>query len=91
MTIEQALAILDSADRDGMFYPMTPGLGEACRVVAEGYRAAVSDIELITNVLNCDYTCANKTDACKGYDKDKQCRGYTWRGPEPGGEGSKCE
>jgi hypothetical protein len=40
MTITDALAILDSAYQGGLFKPLTPGLGEACRVVAEGYREA---------------------------------------------------
>jgi hypothetical protein len=45
MKINEALSIIDSAYQGGMFFPHTPGLGEACRVVADGYRAAVKPKE----------------------------------------------
>jgi hypothetical protein len=85
MKVEEAVAWLSDK---GLRLDICAGLrtNDAVLALLDGYKAAVADIELITNVLNCDYTCKNKTDACKGYDKDKQCRGYEWRGPNPGVE-----
>lgn len=48
----------------------------------EKLEAAIDDLNHITNVLNCDFTCANATEECKKHDKDKGCKGYVWRGME---------
>jgi hypothetical protein len=98
MTIEQALAIIDSAYYGDMFLPHTKGLGEAVRVVSEGLRAAISDLGLCEKVWQGDMKlcalckCDNGPDCggCWKLDHGLNCE-FEWRGPDStkGGQGDE--
>lgn len=47
MTIDRAISICQTAYDGGMFLPLTPGLGEAVRVVVEGYKALSAQLQEI--------------------------------------------